>query len=156
MDRAQRSGASGGMEFFGQFEHTIDGKGRLVLPASFRAAFVDGGFVTHLGNCAALFTPDGWEKYRRRLELSGVFSRTQMQYLFSFVSPFTPDAQHRIGLGAKLRETLELGQAVTVVGSGSHAAIYSRAAWAAIEAEATAADDSGHTLADKFVELDFL
>lgn len=144
------------MEFFGQFEHTIDGKGRLVLPAAFRPAFADGGFVTYLGDCAALFTPDGWEKYRRRLELSGVFDRKQLRYLFAFVSPFTPDAQHRIGLGAKLRSTLGLDSGVTIVGSSSHVAIYSNATWLELEGDATAPDEHGRTLDDKFDDLDFL
>ena len=74
------------MEFFDQFEHTIDDKGRLVLPAAYREAFVGGGFLTLLGDNAALFTKDGWEKYRRRLELQGNFTRHQLQYLFSTAS----------------------------------------------------------------------
>jgi MraZ protein len=144
------------MEFFDQFEHTIDDKGRLVLPAAYREGFVGGGFLTLLGDNAALFTRDGWEKYRRRLELNGNFTRHQLQYLFSFVSPFTPDSQHRIVVGSRLRERVGLEREVSIVGSGSHAAIYPRSRWAAIETEAVAPDDDGVTLLDKFNSLDFL
>jgi MraZ protein len=144
------------MEFFDQFEHTIDDKGRLVLPSAYREAFVGGGFLTLLGDNAALFTKEGWEKYRRRLELQGNFTRHQLQYLFSFVSPFVPDAQHRIVVNARLRTKVGLEREVSIVGSGSHAAIYPRATWAQIEAEATAADADGLTLVDKFNALDFL
>jgi MraZ protein len=144
------------MEFFDQFEHTIDDKGRLVLPAAYREAFVGGGFLTLLGDNAALFTRDGWEKYRRKLELQGDFTRHQLQYLFSFVSPFTPDSQHRIVVNARLRAKVGLEREVSIVGSGSHAAIYPRDAWGRIEAEATAADAEGLTLVDKFNALDFL
>lgn len=144
------------MEFFDQFEHTIDDKGRLVLPAAYRAAFAEGGFLALLGDYAAVFTSDGWEKYRRRLELSGAFSRKQLQYVLSFVSPFSPDSQHRISLAARLRDQAGLGREVTIVGSGSHAAIYPRERWSALEAEATAPDEDGRTLSDKFDALDFL
>ena len=143
-------------EFLGQFEHTIDDKGRLVLPAAYRAALADGGFVSFLGRYPALFTEPGWDKYRRRLEDSGAFSRTQLQYVLSFTSPFRPDSQHRVGLGAKLREVAGLEREVTIVGSGTHAALYPRAAWAAVEVEANAPDESGRTLVDKFDSLDFL
>ncbi|CAN5533932.1 division/cell wall cluster transcriptional repressor MraZ [soil metagenome] len=144
------------MEFFDQFEHTIDDKGRLVLPAAYRNAFVDGGFLALIGNYAGLFTADGWEKYRRRLELSGKFERQQLQVLLSFVSPFTPDSQHRIAINSRLRGKVGLGREVTIVGSGSHAAIYARDVWAAIEEDALAPDESGQTIADKFNDLDFL
>lgn len=144
------------MEFFDQFEHTIDDKGRLVLPAAYREGFVSGGFLTLLGDNAALFTRDGWDKYRRRLELSGDFTRRQLQYLFSYASPFTPDSQHRIVVNARLRARVGLEREVSIVGSGSHAAIYPRSTWAEIEAEATAPDADGLTLTDKINALDFL
>jgi len=144
------------MEFFDQFEHTIDGKGRLVLPSAYRVAFVDGGFLTWLGDYAALFTVDGWEKYRRRLELSGSLPRQQLQVLLSYVSPFTPDSQHRIAVNPRLRGKVGLDREVTIVGSSSHAAIYDRARWAQIEADAMGPDADGRTIADKINDLDFL
>ncbi len=144
------------MEFFDQFEHTIDDKGRMVLPAAYRNAFTEGGYLAYVRDYAALFTAEGWERYRRRLELSGKFKPRQLQVLMSFVSPFTPDSQHRIAVNGRLRDKAGLGREVTIVGSGSHAAIYSRDRWAQIEADALAPDDDGRTIADKFDELDFL
>ena len=144
------------MDFYDTFEHTIDGKGRLVLPASYRAAFTGGGFVTYLGRYAALFTPSEWEKYRRRLEQSGQFSRDQLQYLFSFVTPFQPDAQNRIGVSQRLREKVGLERDVTIVGSVSHAAIYPRDEWTRVEAAIEAPSDDGRSIVDKFSELEFL
>jgi MraZ protein len=144
------------MEFFDQFEHTIDDKGRMVLPAAYRNAFAEGGFLAFLGGYAALFTTDGWEKYRRRLELSGQFSRQQLQVVLSYVSPFVPDSQHRIAVNPRLRNKVGLEREVTIVGSGSHAAIYARDAWAMLEDDAMAPDEDGRTIADKFNDLDFL
>jgi MraZ protein len=144
------------MEFFDQFEHTIDDKGRLVLPAAYREAFVGGGFLTLLGDNAALFTKDGWDTYRRKLALSGNFTRHQLQFLYGSASPFVPDAQHRIVVNARVRAKAGLGKEVIIVGSGSHAAIYPRDTWAEIEAEVTGPDAEGLTLTDKINALDFL
>ncbi len=144
------------MDFYDTFEHTIDGKGRLVLPASYREAFTAGGFVTFLGKYAALFTPDEWEKYRRKLEQSGQFSREQLQYLFSFVTPFRPDGQNRIGVSQRLRDKVGLVRDVTIVGSVTHAAIYPREAWGRVESEIEAPDDDGRSIVDKVAGLEFL
>jgi MraZ protein len=144
------------MEFFDHFEHTIDDKGRLVLPAAYREAFAGGGFVARLGGSAGLFTRDGWEKYKRRLELEGVFSRDQLLLLFSLASPFTPDSQHRIAIGQKLRDQVGLERLVTIVGTGSHAAVYPRERWDELEARAQAADETGLTLDEKFDQLGFV
>ena len=144
------------MEFFGKFDHTIDDKGRLVLPAAYRSAFGDGGYLTFMGASAGLYTEDEFEKYRRRLTLSGKFSRKDLQQLMALTTPFKPDAQHRVSISSKLRERVQLGREVTVAGQGSHAAIFPREVWYASEAESEEPDESGLTLADKFDVLDFL
>ena len=49
----------------GEYEHTIDDKNRLTLPAKFRRAFEGGIVVTRgLDGCLWAWTPDGWENYR--------------------------------------------------------------------------------------------
>ena len=46
----------------GEYEHTIDDKNRLTLPAKFREAFSDGCVVTRgLDGCLWAWTPEGWE-----------------------------------------------------------------------------------------------
>lgn len=49
--------------FFGRYEHSLDAKGRVILPARFRSAFDRGGYLTqfHEG-CLALWTPDAFEQ----------------------------------------------------------------------------------------------
>ncbi|CAB4751362.1 MAG: hypothetical protein F2694_08445 [Actinobacteria bacterium] len=144
------------MEFFGQFEHTIDDKGRMVLPSAYRSEFVDGAYVAFLGQSAGIFTPDGWDRYRRRIELSGDFDRQDMQVLLSLVSPVTPDSQHRVTVNAKLREILSLEREVTIVGSGTFAAIYDRSVWSAQESDTLSRTQQGQTLTEKFNRLPFL
>jgi MraZ protein len=53
--------------FFGSFEHTLDGKGRLILPAAFRADFPDGGLLSEQVNgCVALWTE---AKFKEQLDV---------------------------------------------------------------------------------------
>ena len=56
------------MDLFDTYEHTIDAKGRLVLPAAWRSEFANGGVIANLVTCAALFPVANWERYRRRDE----------------------------------------------------------------------------------------
>lgn len=144
------------VEFFDQYEHTIDGKGRLVLPSAYRSEFANGGYLTFMGASVGLFTPEGWEKHRFKLQSSDVFSRKDVSQVLALTSQFVPDAQHRVSLSPKLRARVGLERDVTVVGQGSHAAIYPREVWAAREEESMQPDDSGIALADKFDHLGYL
>lgn len=138
------------MEFFDQFEHTIDDKGRLVLPAAFRSAFVDGGFLSYLGDSIGLFTDEGFDRHRRKLQLDPAFTRNDLRQIMALTTPFTPDSQHRVSISQKLRDRVSLDREVTVVGQESHVAIFSRDVWRALEQDSEAPDDSGLALADKF------
>ena len=104
------------MDFYGTFEHTIDGKGRLVMPSTFRSAFEGGGVAAMVEDYAALFTTDEWGRYRRKLEDSGRFTRDDLQWIFSLTSTFIPDAQNRISLPIKLRDHVGRVAAIGVAG----------------------------------------
>lgn len=144
------------MDFYGTFEHRIDGKGRLVLPSTYRSAFADGGMAALVEDYAALFTHDGWDVYRRRLESTGSFTREDLRWLFSVASPFEPDAQNRILLPQKLRDRAGLGQDITIVGSVRYVSLFSRDDWARREAAIDRQAETGPSIADKFRGLDFL
>ena len=141
------------MDFYDKFEHTIDAKGRLVLPASLRRAFEDGGMLTFWNNYAALFTRESWTRQRGLIEESGEFTPVERQYLWSMASPFLADSQHRIIIGQRLRQRARLGKDVTIVGSVSHVAIYDRDAWNGVEASMEA---EASTLDEKFARAGIL
>ena len=49
--------------FVGRFEHSVDTKGRVILPARYREAFTRGGFLSsHREGCVALWTPGEFER----------------------------------------------------------------------------------------------
>ena len=145
------------MEFFDQFEHTIDDKGRLVLPAAYREAFVGGGFLTLLGDNAALFTSDGWEKYRRRWSCRATSPGTSSSTCSasSARSPRTPST----GSWSNAAAARQGGP-----GAGGHhrrlgvprSDLPPRGLGAGSRPRRPAADAAGLTLIDKFNALDFL
>ncbi len=144
------------MDFYGTYEHTIDGKGRLVMPSSYRSAFADGGIAALVEDYAALFTLDEWDRYRRRLETSGHFTRDELRWIFSVASPFAPDAQNRISLPQRLRDRTGLDRDVTLVGSVRYVSVFSRDDWARREEAIERPSDDAPSIADKFRSLEFL
>ena len=144
------------MDIYGTYEHTIDVKGRLVLPSACRSTFAEGGIAALVEDYAALFTSAEWDLYRLRLEDSGIFTRDELLTLVSYVAPFTPAAQNRICLPQRLRDRTELGRDVTLVGSIRYFAVFSNEEWARREAAVEAKAETGPSIADKFRSLEFL
>jgi MraZ protein len=54
--------------FLGTFEHSLDDKGRVVLPSTFRSALADGGVLGKLGECTGLWTPEEFENVATLLQ----------------------------------------------------------------------------------------
>lgn len=141
------------MEFWDYNEHNIDGKGRLVLPSSFRSAFEDGGVLTFQGNYVALHEPSAWDQALRRMQNSGEYTKLELNYVKSLVTTFTPDAQNRVMIPIRLRERVGLDREVALIGMGNHIALYPRDVWREIEAELDRAVDGRPSLSDRLAEV---
>ncbi len=118
----------------GEYEHTLDDKNRLTLPARFREAFADGLVVTRgMDGCLYVFTRDDWERFvGERLEGLDPFSREARQmtrFLFSGASETELDRQGRVMLPAALIEHAKLGREAVVAGVYDHLEIWDRSAW---------------------------
>jgi MraZ protein len=118
----------------GEYEHTIDDKNRLTLPARFRQSFADGVVVTRgIEPCLAVFTRDGWEDFSSS-RLAGLdrFSgeaRDMRRYLFSATVESELDKQGRVTLPAGLLAKAGLGREVIVAGAGDCLEVWDREAW---------------------------
>jgi MraZ protein len=118
----------------GEYDHTIDDKNRLTLPAKFRKAFEDGVVVTRgLDGCLWAWTPDGWAGYRdstlASLHPLSQQGRRMQRHFFSGASETTPDKQGRVSLPPALIAHAKLGRDVVVAGVNDHLEIWDRAAW---------------------------
>jgi MraZ protein len=120
--------------FLGEYEHTLDDKNRLTLPARFREAFAGGCIVTRgMDGCLVVYTRDGWERFVAvRLEGLDPFSREARQmirFLFAGAAEAEPDRQGRIMLPPALTKHARLTREVVVAGVRDHVEIWDRATW---------------------------
>jgi transcriptional regulator MraZ len=118
----------------GEYEHTIDDKNRLTLPAKFREAFEDGIIVTRgLDGCLWAWTPDGWANYRdstlANLHPLSQQGRRMQRHFFSGASETAADKQGRVIIPLTLLAHAKLGRDVVVAGVNDHLEIWDRAAW---------------------------
>ena len=137
------------MYFFGTFEHSVDERGRVAIPARYRHAFVDGG-VLRAGpdGCVELYTQDGFEQeVQRRLGSEEGQSnrriggrRVRRGFLHGAYT-VDLDRQGRILLPPPLRQDGALDGRAVVVGCGDYVEIWSPDAWA-VELERVAAEDA--------------
>lgn len=118
----------------GEYDHSLDDKNRLTLPARFRQSFSDGVVLTRaLDGCLAVYTRDGWEKFvESRLAVLDPLSKESRQmsrFMFAGASETELDKQGRVMVPAPLIEHAGLGREVVVAGVRDHLEIWDRAAW---------------------------
>jgi MraZ protein len=118
----------------GEYEHTIDDKNRLTLPAKFRREFEDGIVVTRgLEDCLYAYTLDGWRNLvESTLSTFNPLSKEGRQmhrHFFSGAAEAVPDRQGRVSIPPALLVHGKLGRDVVVAGVNDHLEIWDRAAW---------------------------
>jgi MraZ protein len=120
----------------GEYEHTIDDKNRLTLPAKFRQAFDDGLVLTRgIERCLYAYPRDEWaatvESRLRELDPLSREGRLMQRYFFSGAAEAELDKQGRVMVPSSLGEYARLGKEVVVAGIHDHLEIWDRASWRA-------------------------
>ncbi len=120
-------------EFFGRYEHAIDGKGRVILPSKFRGPFELGGFLTqYLDGCLALWTPDQFDSQMQRMrqrQSLGRSARNEVRSWSSNVSPLEIDKQGRMMIPGHLRTYAALEGDVLVLGAIDRVELWDPRRW---------------------------
>ena len=122
------------MDFVGTHRHSLDEKGRLVLPAIFRADFSEYAFLSlqPRGPYVAMHTEAGYQEMIERLRTkvdAGELGRNLLRRIGSGTEPVRVDAQGRVGLSPRLREEAFLGSEVVVCGVIDNIEIWNAADW---------------------------
>lgn len=122
--------------FLGEYEHTLDDKNRLTLPAKFRDSFPDGLVLTRgMDGCLYAYPRTDWQRLvESRLAALDPLSRDDrmiLRHFFSGASEAVPDRQGRVMLPAALTNHAGLGRDLVVAGVFDHLEIWNRAAWRA-------------------------
>jgi MraZ protein len=119
--------------FFGRYEHTIDGKGRVILPAKFRASFEQGGYLTqHHDGCLALWTPEQFDSQMLRMQEranSNRNQRNQARYWASTSHESEIDRQGRMMIPARLRAYADLEGDILVLGAIDRIELWNPRLW---------------------------
>jgi len=125
--------------FVGTHPHSLDDKGRLILPAKFRDALKDGAYVTKsLDGCLAIYTAEDFEAYASELKEKvrrGALERTAVRSLTAGAAEVTPDRQGRITIPPPLRTYAGLREAVVVTGFIDHIEVWDADRWPSVDAE---------------------
>jgi MraZ protein len=118
----------------GAYDHTIDDKNRLTLPAKYREAFKDGVVVTRgLDGCLFAYRRPDWDRLveSRLAPLDPLSPETRRLHRFFYAgaSESELDKQGRVMIPAQLIEHAKLGKEVVVAGVNDRLEIWDRAAW---------------------------
>ncbi len=138
--------------FVGTYEHGLDDKGRMVLPAKIRAQLGETGMVGMAHGCLGLWTLDGFDAIADLLAekvAADEASVRSLQLFMAFAAEVTPDQQGRVVIPQSLRDYAGLTSEVVVNGRKDRAEIWDRARWNEIaHTEASAlTTDVGDTFA---------
>jgi len=112
----------------GQYDHTIDAKGRIIIPAKFREQMGDDFIITKgLDHQLFVYAPDEWNLFEaklRALPISNPQARKLSRFFLVGASDVTVDKQGRITLPMQLREFAGITKDVLLAGVGNHLEIW--------------------------------
>lgn len=142
--------------FLGEFQHSLDNKGRLTVPARMREELGDCFVATKgLDNCLFLYPLSVFKQLEEKVQQLP-FTRPEVRgfarLLFSGASECEPDKQGRVVLPANLRDYAGIERDIVIIGVGNRVEVWSAEAWAAYS---TNSSTSYEELAEKLVDLGF-
>jgi MraZ protein len=124
--------------FTGEYRHTLDEKGRIAVPARFRAQLEGGAVVSRwIDGCLAIHPRTGWDDLAARvagLPITSAQARLFQRAVFAGASEAEFDRQGRILLPAHLRAEAGLEGETLVIGAQVRAELWSPARWVAYRA----------------------
>ena len=127
--------------FLGQYQHSLDEKGRVILPAKFRGQLEGGAYMARgLDGCVCVYPTDEWERVSnnmRDLATRGTQERQAARSFFAGAAEVAPDRQGRVPVPVHLRDFagLSLEREVVVAGVLSRIEIWDAQKWATREQE---------------------
>ena len=119
--------------FIGEYQHSLDLKGRLILPADFRGPLADGAVVgIGQNNNLVVYTPEEWDQVAERTQEMSRLGDKELQAAQAFFGGarhVAPDAQGRVPIALDQREYAGLDREVIVSGLYSRIEIWDAERW---------------------------
>ena len=140
--------------FIGEYQHTVDEKGRLAIPTKFRKALSKGAVITRgLDGCLFVFTAGEWKTLAVKLAslpMSQANSRAFARLMLAGAMDVKLDSQGRVILPEYLRKYAKVGRDTVIAGLYSRLEIWDRKVW---EKYKTKTESNSSGIAEKMGEL---
>ena len=129
----------------GEFEHSLDAKGRLIMPAKLRETIGDKFVVTKgLDGCLFAFSLTEWANFEEKLKSLPLSNRSSREFTRFFLSGATEceiDKQGRFLIPTNLRESANLQKEVVIIGVGTRIEIWDKEKWNSYNDENISVED---------------
>ena len=140
--------------FIGEYQHTLDDKGRIIMPSKFREDLEEGFIMTKgLDNCLFVYPRKEWlvlEEKLKTLPLTNRDARAFIRFFFSGATECILDKQGRVLIPANLREHSKLDKDAVIIGVSTRIELWSKEEWDTYNDDDNLSYDS---IAEKMAEL---
>ncbi|WP_369380769.1 division/cell wall cluster transcriptional repressor MraZ [Lysinibacillus fusiformis] len=142
--------------FMGEYQHSVDAKGRLIVPAKFREALGEAFVVTRgLDNCLFGYPMNEWRKLEEKLKdlpMTKKDTRAFARFFFSGATEVEIDKQGRINIPATLMQHAHLVKECVVLGVSNRIEIWAKDPWETYFSES---EQSFNEIAENMIGFDF-
>ena len=119
--------------FIGEYQHTLDNKGRIIMPSKFREDLGSNFVITKgLDSCLFVYPKSEWKIIQDKLKtlpLTNRDARAFVRFFFSGASELSLDKQGRVLIPSNLREHSKLAKDAVVIGVATRLEIWSKELW---------------------------
>ena len=140
----------------GEYNHTIEAKGRFIIPAKFRETLGDKIIVTQgLDGCLFVYPKSEWSLFEEKLKVLPLTNKDARQFTRFFLAGAAAcevDKQGRILLPQVLRDFAQLEKEIVLIGVASRVEIWSKINW---EQSMSTYNDDMNEIAEKMESLGF-
>ncbi|MGY3714017.1 division/cell wall cluster transcriptional repressor MraZ [Sutcliffiella cohnii] len=141
--------------FMGEYHHTIDAKGRMIIPAKFRENLGEAFVLTRgLDHCLFGYPMSEWtnvEEKLKELPLTKKDARAFTRFFFSGASECELDKQGRVNISSPLLQYAGLEKECVVIGVSNRIEIWSKEKW---EGYVEESEDSFAEIAENLADFD--
>lgn len=142
--------------FMGEFQHSIDEKGRMIIPAKFRDTLGANFIITRgLDNCLFVYPNEDWTALEQKLKALSLMksdARAFTRFFFSGATECELDKQGRVNIPNSLREHARLDKDCIVIGVSNRMEIWDKETW---NGYAKQSQESFNEIAEKLVDFSF-
>ena len=119
--------------FIGEYEHSVDAKGRLIMPSKLKQDLGESFIVTKgLDSCLFVFSLTEWSNFEEKLKTLPLTNKNARDFVRFFLSGATEcelDKQGRFLISANLRQYASLEKDVVIIGVGTRLEIWNKEKW---------------------------